>query len=1021
MIAVAAAAPVLASLRVGPVQFEAPVWLWLIPIGWALAVWIGRKSLSGLAGTTRRVALAVRLLVIALFACALAEPQWRTESKDVAITAILDYSRSIPPELQERSKAYVEAVATVKGRQAEDRLGVVTAAQGAYVASLPSKVNTTVQPTFIGATEGTNLAEALRLAMATRPQDAAYRIVMFTDGNETAGSILQAAEAAKAAGVPIDVMPLRYAFDREVTVENLVAPATARAGENINLRVVLHATKPTSGRLTVTMNGEPVDLDPESEGVGIDVRLNEGRNVLGVPINVAQAVTHRFEAYFEPLEPSQDAIKENNRALAVTFVSGEGKVLVVTESTEEAAPLVAALSAAKIAADVTPASSMPRSLDELGAYHAIVLVNEPAYNFSQQAQEELRQYVHDLGGGLVMIGGPEAFGAGGWIGSPVEDALPIKLDVPQKRQMPRGALALIMHSIEMPEGVYYGQKTAEAAVDALSRLDLIGIVEYDWRQGVAWVHPLQEVGDGAAVRRAIQNLTFGDMPDFAPSMELALQGLAKANAGVKHAIIISDGDPQPPSRKLLQLYNKERITISTVGVFPHTPGDLRSLQNIATMTGGRYYEVTTKGQLGEIVQIFVKEAQTVRRSQIWEGDPFVPSFTGIPSEAMRGIGSLPPIRGYVVGGEREGLALTILKGQENDPVLAQWQYGLGKSVAFTSDATSRWAADWVAWPGFRAFWEQHVRWAMRPGGSANVRVTTENVGDRTRVIIDAMDASGERLNFASFRGRVAGPGGEGQDITATQVGPGRYEASFDSSEAGSYVLSMIYAAPAPGGGDPLEGSVQAAVTRPFADEFRSLRDNTPLLQQVAAMTGGRDLSLFADRPEDSDLWTRAGLTMPVATRPIWLAVLMTAIGVFLVDVGVRRVRIDVPAMARAVRGAFAKGKVRTTEGMGALQAARAKAREGMAARGGAGAAGGGGEAGVPLAQASKATAGVKFEATAEQLRRKPEAIALGGEPEAPAKPAPIEKKQTKASEEEEGMSRLMAAKKRARGGLDDKL
>src|SRR5690606_10492825 len=95
---------------------------------------------------------------------------------------------------------------------------------------------------------------------------------------------------------------------------------------------------------------------------------------------------------------------------------------------------------------------------------------------AQQAM--LRQYVHDSGGGLVMVGGPNAFGAGGWIGSPLADALPIRLDPPQKRQMPRGALAIVVHSVEMPRGVFYGKQVCNAAVDALSSLDMVGLIEF---------------------------------------------------------------------------------------------------------------------------------------------------------------------------------------------------------------------------------------------------------------------------------------------------------------------------------------------------------------------------------------------------------------------------------------------------------------------------------------------------------------------------------------------------------------
>lgn len=1010
---------ILASLAIGPVQFDTPVWLWLIPIGGALVVWWGRASLSGLGTVTRRVALIIRLVVIAILAGAMAEPHWRNESKAVGVTFVIDASRSIPPNWQRDIERYVEDVRKAN-KNVQDQLGVITVASEAYVQSLPSRNNVRVEKQFIGPDQATNLAGGLRLALGIKNQqeEAAKRIVLVSDGNETKGNILEAAEAARAIGVPIDVLPVTYSSTGEVVVDQLVAPTTARMGENINLKVVINSTRPATGRLNILINGDPIDLDPASEGLGELVRLQPGPNVLAIPITVPRAGPQQFKAVFEPLEaagaPRNDAIQENNEALAVTFVSSEGRTLIISEHTEEAAPLMKALSEAKIATEIVTADQAPKSLTELNAFDAIILVNEPAYNFSQQAQEELKQYVHDSGGGLLMLGGPDSFGAGGWIGSPIEDALPVKLDPPQKRQMPRGALVIITHSIEMPDGVNFGKKTARAAVDALSRLDLAGLVEFDGSAAV-WRHPIAEIGDGTAIKRSIEQLNFGDMPDYNAPMQLALNGLANAQAGTKHVILITDGDASPPTPRLLQLFNKERITVSTVGVYPHNITDLRKLQSIAEATKGRYYEVINQGGLGQIVQIFIKEAQTVKRSLIWEGDAFSPAVTGLGVETMRGVTSVPPISGYVVTGEREGLAQVTLRGKENDPISAQWQYGLGRVIAFTSDAAPRWDAAWVGWPGYKAFWEQHLRWVMRPTGNANLRVTTEKIGDEHRIIVDALDAAGERLNFARFKGRLALPDGTGQDVELQQVGPGRYEGRVDTKVAGQYVLSMRYAAPQVGTDGQtkiIEGSVQASISQPFADEFRALSDNSPLLQQVAKMTGGTVLTGVPDR---DDLWRREGLKMPVATKPIWLAFALAGIGLFLVDVAVRRVRIDIPAMARAVTRGLQAGRHKASHHVDALRTAREAARQQMARRGDQ--ASTGDTAAPPIVvEAAREVAKVKFEAPADRVRRKdPGQVAIGGQAPRPAAgPKPAQE-----ATKDEGLSRLMKAKKRARDEMSD--
>lgn len=1015
----------LASVTAGPVQFDRPVWLLLIPTTGFLIWWLGRRSLAGLGPITRWVALAARLVVVCLLAGAMSEPQWRTEARDVAVTAIIDASESIPPSIQKDVDRYIEE-ATAEGRERPtDRLGVVTIARDSFVQSLPSDKTDRVERQHIGGLDGTNLAAGVRLAMAVFPPDAANRLLVISDGNETSGSLLQAAEAARAAGIPIDVLPLKYDYKSEVLVDRLIAPATARMGENLAVRVVLQATAPTRGRLSILMNGEQVDLDPDSPLLSTPVQLKAGPTVLTVPIRTKYAGAQNFKAVFEPDigaggESVGDVVLQNNSAEAVTFVSGEGKVLVVREVDNDAVAIVDALTEAKIATDVRTAEEIPGSLTELAGYDAIMLVNEPVDLFSLKQQEDLKQYVHDVGGGLVMVGGPRSFGAGGWIGSPLEDALPIRLDPPQKRQMPRGALALVIHSVEIPEGVFLGKKICESAVNSLSRLDLIGINEFRMAAGVDWVYPLSEVGDGTAAKRAIQNLDFGDMPDFAPSLELTLKSMLAAGAGQKHVIVISDGDPSAPSTQLLQKFVNAKITISAVGCATHSYNDQQTMQYMANYTGGRYYNVDPRNAGVQIPQIFIKEAQTVKRSLIWEGTPFVPALSTAGSEAMRGITSVPPVAGYVVAADREGLSQVTMRGKENDPIMAQWQHGLGRVVTYTSDAATRWNPQWVAWQAFRQFWEQHLRWAMRPTGSANMRVITETRGDETVVTVEALDPQGERLNFARFQARASAPDGTAQDLPFRQVGPGRYESRVRTSVAGSYVLNLRYAAPttgADGSSQILEGSVQAAISKPFADEFRSLQDNSALLKQVAELTKGRVLE---GKSQVDKLWTRENLKMPVATTPIWMAAALTAIGLFVLDVGVRRVRIDIPAMVRKAQLMFMPGKVKSGDQMAGLQAAREKARKKMAVRAEATARV---EEAVSTYEQVRAASAAKFEAPRDApASRSTDAGVVGG---ASARPGPTGGSKGPEGSQEgqpppgEGMSRLLKAKKKARDEMTD--
>jgi Ca-activated chloride channel family protein len=385
----------LASIAIGPVQFDSPIFLFLLVILLPLALWIAGRNLSGLSSTSRKVAVGVRLLLITMVVLVLAEPHTRRTSKDVGVTAIVDASRSIPTPLLAQMDSYI-AEATQAHKKPEDRLGVVTVARDARVQDLPGPRVVGVDRKDTGPLDGTDLASAVRLSMAVMPRDAANRLVLITDGNETEGSLLQAAEAARAAGVPIDVLPVQYDHESEVIVERMVVPATARMGETVAIKVVLTSTAKVSGLLSILQNGTKLDLDPATSDLSMQVDLLPGVNVKMVPLVLAGAGPQEFEAVFEPLGTGSsagvvggvgDAIEENNRALAVTFVSGRGKVLVVTRSDLESRPFLGAMEDGRIETTVVGPDLFPGSLTELNGFEAIILINQSAYNSTTQQQE----------------------------------------------------------------------------------------------------------------------------------------------------------------------------------------------------------------------------------------------------------------------------------------------------------------------------------------------------------------------------------------------------------------------------------------------------------------------------------------------------------------------------------------------------------------------------------------------------------------------------------------------------------
>lgn len=866
--------------------------LWLLAALLAVpAVWMAWRNLRQFDRPRRFAILLLRCAVILLLALLLAEPLLVRKHEALTVIAVADESQSVPADRRQAAQAYLaEALAA---KPAEDRVALVCVAEAARIARLPSNdpsLDGRRNFTLLG--QHSALGDGLEMGMAIAPPDSAVRILLVSDGNETVGDLREVARVAAANRIPVDVLPLRYDHEHEVVFRRLIAPRKARSGQTVPIRFVLHSTQSARGRLRLELNGRALDLDPDSDAVEVPVSLEPGTNVKTVSLSVGLGGVQEFEAVFVPDSPADDALAQNNSASAVTFVSGPGRLLVL-DADGGGRDLASALTAAHLFVDYQHVGALPTDLARMTEIDAVILVNVEASAVSTTQQEMLVRYVNDLGGGLVMVGGPESFGAGGWIGSPVARVLPVDLDPPQQREMPKGALVLIMHACEMPDGNRWGKEVAIAAVKALSHLDLVGVLDYSWNGGALanWVYPLSPAGDKTAVVNAIQRMEMGDMPDFHAPLQAAYDALTAQRVGQRHIIIISDGDPNPPSTQLLSDLRDARITVTGVEVFPHGGIGMSSLQQIATATGGRFYNPTDPNALP---QIFIKEAQLVRRSMIVE-ETFTPRLVGGLSELIQGLAGegVPTLEGYVLTGPKGGLAQVILDSPKGDPVLAAQQSGLGRTVAFTSSADSVWAPAWLGWGGYGRFWEQIARWVGRSGQNSECEVYADVQGRSVVLTVEAVDTEGQFTQFSQLSGQAIAPDMSGTPIPFSQVGPGRYRGEFRADQSGSYLLNLQHTDTA-----GVQGTTQAVVTMPYAPEFRHLTDNHALLAEVARLTGGRVLP--AD-PKQANLFDRGGMRFPQTPLPLAKPLLLIWLAAFLLDVAVRRVAMDVRAAAARVR------------------------------------------------------------------------------------------------------------------------
>ncbi|MCH8006857.1 MAG: hypothetical protein IH888_11610, partial [Planctomycetes bacterium] len=280
-----------------PIRFDRPGWLLLLVV-LVPTYFLARRSVGGLSRTKAYLTFALRAVVLVLLIAALARPTWEKRGEGLTVTIILDRSQSIPLALKQYALGFLSKAAEV-GRRPEDRLAVITVAGDATIVGMPdpnTRLGEIREPVDLAATD---LAAGVRLALALMPDDTANRIVLASDGNETSDSVLAAAQLASANDVPIDVLVLEYEHASEVIFERLAAPARARLGQSVNIKLVLRSQGTASGRVTLKMNDEYLDLNGEAEGNAMPVTLEPGLRVLPITVSLDTPGPIQFEAVFE--------------------------------------------------------------------------------------------------------------------------------------------------------------------------------------------------------------------------------------------------------------------------------------------------------------------------------------------------------------------------------------------------------------------------------------------------------------------------------------------------------------------------------------------------------------------------------------------------------------------------------------------------------------------------------------------------------------------------------------------------
>jgi Ca-activated chloride channel homolog len=862
------------------VRFLSPLWLLALLPAAGLVAWsvlAARRGTLGLSVRRRPLFLAFRAAAAVLMVAGLAGMALTLLTDRLSVIFVLDQSRSVTGKDREEALGVIEAIR--RGLSRGDQAALVRFGADAELERLDGAAAPDPEAGAVNG-EATDLGGALQFALAQAGPGAAPRIVLLSDGNETRGSAVAAAAVARSLGARIFTVPLGSARapvagsagaagPAEVSVEDVRSPDSVRAGEAQVVTVLLRSRTALQARISLFRDSEPVASQ--------SVALSAGENAVTFSGSFPGRGLHAWDAL---VQAAGDTIPQNNHARRYVEVTGAPQVLYVAGPGRESPSFLAALAAQGVSVARTSVAALPSTLAGYLPYDALILDNAPGFGISTEKMETIRRYVRDTGGGLLMVGGENSFGAGGYYKTPIEEALPVDMDVKSQVQLPRLSLVLMVDKSGSMAGTVATGETkldvvksaALSAIESLNKFDTVGLLAFDadWE----WTVPLTSAGETTAIAVQLADLVPGGGTIMYPALEETDRVLSRSLSPLRHVIILTDGLTNAGDfGPLVDRMAKERITVSTVSI--GEDADSALLKDLARRGGGRSYATNDPR---DVPRIFMTETTLVSRGLLVEKSFFPRAVSA--GEMLRGVdlSALPALKGFVLSYTKQG-AETILSALYDAPLLASWRYGLGRSAAFTSDLRGTWAGGLLAWGPFPRFAGQLVRWLERPTAAAVLHPRIEASGGRATVSVDAYDAVGTFVDGLAVKGVVTGPSGAPSDIALAQTGPGQYEGSFDTGTEGDWLVSLS------------AGSETAPVTVglsiPYSDEYRLQGVNTGLLSAVAAATGGRVVAGPDDAEGIRSVLHRESSASAAGETP-WRWLLLAALLFFVLDILVRR-------------------------------------------------------------------------------------------------------------------------------------
>jgi Mg-chelatase subunit ChlD len=809
------------------------LFLAILPLLWAAWEW---------RWCTRRGALLWKAGALAAAALALAEPVLETVETKTAVAVLVDTSSSVSDADLARASTFLQGLEKQRGRNVLRVIPFARTPRG--LAAGEQSPSWPLRRTANEMGRGTDLESAIREGLAALPPALVPRLVLLSDGRENAGSAARGAWQARQMNVAVDVVPLAGRPKPDLELESVSLPGIAFSGERFPVEMVVKAPRAASANVELQAEGKPLGSSA--------VQLEAGVNRLRVQANIAAAGSVNLSVLLRAHDLGEVRFDQavNLRQPKVLYISQD------PAGTEQ--NLMQALGAARF--DVLPTSDPLQH--PLADFQLVIFNNWDLEALPAARKDEIEAYVKK-GGGLLVIGGERNIYVEG---KKQEDALdrtlPAKLAPPRS---PEGTcVVLIIDKSSSMEGrkMELARVSAIGVIENLRPTDLVGVLIFD--NSFQWAVPIRRAEDKTLIKRLVAGITPDGGTQIAPALAEAYRKAVPVTATYKHIVLLTDGiSEEGDSLELSREAAVNKVTISTVGLGQDV--NRAYLEKVASFAGGKSYFLNDPSGLE---QILLRDVMEHTGSTAIE-KPLKPSVLK-KAEVLEGVGmeSAPALKGYVKFKAKPDA--DVLLNVEKDPLYSRWQYGLGRSAVFASDAKSRWAADWVGWAGFDKFWMNVMR-DLLPHAQSGEATAQYDPANR-ELVVDyrlARDSEAPKKIPPIY---VVGPAGFQKQVAVTKVAEGAYRGRLPlGNEQGLFRIR------------PLEESRAFPEVGLYRQEDELIQhgSNDFLLRQIASYTGGRF------NPDARQVFDAQGRSI-ATTLALWPGLLALAIGLNLIELVMRK-------------------------------------------------------------------------------------------------------------------------------------